>query len=320
MTEHYGVILDEASFNLGDLDLTGLLGQVGSWERHAATAEAERFSRMQNVDIAVLNKVKLDAPLIRSLPNLRLVLLAATGTDNVDLRACREAGITVCNVTDYCTPSVAQHVFSLILALSTSLLDYANETSGGEWSRAQHFTTLSFPIRELQGKRLGLVGYGTLARGVEKLARAFGMRILIAQRPGGEPRDGRLEMDELLAQADVLSLHCPLLPATRHLIDARALRTMKRSAILINTSRGAVVDNAALADALRDGEIAGAGIDVLEQEPPPSDHPLLRERLPNLIVTPHVAWASLEARQRVVDKMAENLQAWLQDDPVRVVS
>ena len=149
MSEHHGVILDEASVSLGDLDLSGLLGQVKSWERHAATDEGERFERMQNASIAVLNKVKLDASLLRTLPDLRLVLLAATGTDNVDLQACREAGITVCNVTDYCTPSVAQHVFSLVLALSTSLLDYAQETECGDWSRAKHFTTLSYPIREL---------------------------------------------------------------------------------------------------------------------------------------------------------------------------
>jgi len=311
MQEHKAVMLDEASYNLGDLDLAALTGQLSDWERYDQTDAGQRFERLEHASIAVINKVKLDADLITTLPALKLVLLTATGTDNVDLDACRVRGIAVYNVTDYGTPSVAQHVMSLILALSTSLIKYNDETSSGGWAGASHFSTLSYPIVELDGKTLGLVGYGTLAKGVETLARAFGMNILIAQRPGGAPQAGRVMLDELLTRVDVLSLHCPLVPATRHLMDANAFHKMKKSAILINTARGAVVDNRALAEALRDGEIAGAGIDVLEQEPPPHDHPLLKAEVPNLIVTPHVAWASIESRQRLMDKVADNLRAWL---------
>lgn len=320
MNKQYGVLLDEASYNIGDLDMGALLSQIERWDRYPATDDEQGKARLENATIAVMNKFRLDAQLLASLPNLQLVLLAATGTDNVDLDACRERGIIVCNVTNYCTPSVAQHVFTLVLALSTSLPDYMQETAGGDWADATHFSTLSFPIIELEGKTLGLVGYGTLARGVEKLARAFGMHIMLGQRSGIAPQDGRVSLDQLLAESDVVSLHCPLVPETRHLIDAVALEKMKSSAFLINTSRGGVVDNAALADALRQGKIAGAGIDVLEQEPPPSNHPLLQADVPNIIVTPHIAWASIEARQRVVDMMADNLAAWLRGKAIRVVT
>ncbi len=320
MTSHHGVLLDETSYNLDDLNLEPLLSQVESWDRYPATEPSVRLSRLEGATIAVINKVRMDAELLAALPDLELVLITATGTDNVDLEACRSKGIVVCNVGDYCTASVAQHVFTLVLALATSLPQYMRETISGEWTRAAHFSTLSYPIMELEGKALGLVGYGTLARGVEKLACAFGMRILLAQRPGGTSRPGRLPLNELLSEADVVSLHCPLVPETRHLIDADALRRMKNSALLINTSRGAVVDNAALANALRGGQIAGAGIDVLESEPPPHDHPLLQDDLPGLILTPHVAWASIEARQRLMDKVADNLAAWLKGVPINVVS
>ena len=296
MKQHLGALLDEASYNIGDLDLDPLLSQVDQWQRYSATGSDERLARLQNVTIAVINKVRLDAELIDKLPNLRLVLLAATGTDNVDLEACRAHGITVCNVIDYCTSSVAQHVFALMLALANSLGEYADETASGGWSEAAHFATLSYPIVELEGKTLGLVGYGTLAKGVEKLARAFGMRVLLAQRAGGGAQEGRIPLQRLLAESDFVSLHCPLLRETYHLINADSLDRMKNSAFLINTSRGAVVDNAALAKALREGKIAGAGIDVLETEPPPADHPLLQADVPNVIVTPHVAWARLRGQ------------------------
>ena len=319
-TSHYGVMLDEASFTLGDLELNALLAQIEHWDRYPQTSDVQRFARLKEATIAVINKIKLDAQLIASLPKLKLVLLTATGTDNVDLEACKAQNITVCNVNDYGTASVAQHVFALILALSTNLRSYADETASGEWSKATHFSTLSYPINELDGKTLGIVGYGTLARSVEKLARGFGMNILIAQRPGGAPQAGRLALDALLPQVDVLSLHCPLVPATHHLIDAAALAKMRPNALLINTARGAVVDNTALAEALRQGTIKGAGIDVLEREPPPADHPLLQTRMPNLIVTPHIAWAAIESRQRLMDKVAQNLAAWLSGAPINVVN
>ncbi len=320
MKSHYAVMLDEATFTPGDLDLSALVNQVDHWDRYPSTTTAQRLERLQNASIVVTNKVRLDAELLGSLPKLQLVLLTGTGTDHIDLASCQARGITVCNVTNYGTSSIAQHVFTLLLALSTNLLNYANETVSGAWSEGEHLLPLRYPVSELEGKTLGLIGYGTLAKGVEKLALAFGMNIVIAQRPGGAPQPGRLSMDALLAKSDVVSLHCPLVDNTYHLINAVALRKMKPTAILINTARGAVVDNAALAEALKSGEIKGAGIDVLEQEPPPADHPLIQPDVPNVIVTPHIAWGSVEARQRLLNKIAENLLAWLKGEPINVVS
>lgn len=312
MSKHHAVVLDEKSFNPGDLDLSGLYALLDNWQVYQGTKPEQRFERLEDADIAIINKIQLDQPLLEKLPKLKLILLTATGMDNVDLEFCKQQGITVNNVTDYCTNSVSQHVFSLILALSTQLLKYQKLTKNGDWSRSGQFSSLDFPIQELSGKTLGLVGYGSLAKGVEKLALAFGMKIIISERAGTtEIREGRLPLEELLPQADVISIHCPLTPETQHLFAEKEFHLMKKSAFLINTARGAVVDNVALAIALRDNVIAGAGIDVLEQEPPPLDHPLLTDKLPNLILTPHIAWAAIEARQRVINKVAENLQNFL---------
>jgi len=310
-TQYKAVVLDEKSFNPGDLDLSGLYALLDNWEIHEGTKPEQRFERLEHADIAIANKVVLDQPLLEKLPKLKLILLTATGMDNVDLEFCKQQDITVNNVTDYCTASVSQHVFSLILALSTQLLSYQKLTKSGDWSRSGQFSNLEFPIQELSGKTLGLVGYGSLAKGVEKLAQAFGMNILVSQRAGAHATEGRLPLEELLPQADVISIHCPLMPETRHLFGKKEFELMKDSAFLINTARGGVIDNAALAIALRDKIIAGAGIDVLEQEPPPLNHPLITTNLPNLILTPHIAWAAIEARQRVIDKVAENLKNWL---------
>ena len=306
------VILDETSFNSGDLDLTNLLALNKIWQRYDSTTKEQRLERLKNVHIAVANKVVFDSNLLAQLPDLNVILLTATGMDNVDLEYCKEHQISTYNVSDYGTPSVSQHVFGLLLALSTSLNAYQTMTRNGQWSKSEHFSSLQYPIQELSGKTLGLIGYGTLAKGVEKLALAFDMKVLIAARAGSEsaPED-RVLIEKLLPQVDVLSVHCPLTTVTNKLVNRAFLEKMKSSALLINTARGAVVDNAELAQALRDGVIAGAGIDVLEQEPPPVDHPLLAADIPNLILTPHVAWAAIEARQRVVEKVADNLKDWL---------
>lgn len=314
------VILDEDSFNPGDLDLSGLITLVNNWKRYPATKSEQRAERLADAHIVIANKVVFDQPLLEKLPQLRVILLTATGMDNVDLSYCQQHNIAVYNVTDYCTASVSQHVFTMVLALSTQLIPYQQVTKGGEWSRGEQFSSLKYPIHELNGKTLGLIGYGSLAKGVEKVAKAFGMKILIAKRSGTLPTAidsdssiKRLPLNELLPKVDVLSLHCPLTPETRHLIGRDALEQMKPSALLINTARGGVVNNAELAAALREGTIAGAGIDVLEQEPPPHDHPLLADDIPNLILTPHIAWAAVEARQRVIDKVASHLKNWLQE-------
>ena len=315
MTQLKAAILDEATFNANDLNMASLLTLVENWKRYPSTTAAQRLTHLAGINIVVANKVKFDNALLNSLPDLNVILLTATGMDNVDRETCKQLGIAVYNVTDYCTASVSQHVFALILALSTNLLAYQKMTQTGAWSASNNFSSLKFPIQELSGKTLGLIGYGALAKGVEKLAQAFEMNILIAQRAGSKvASEHRVLIDELLPQVDVLSIHCPLTPDTQHLIDANALRLMKPSALLINTARGGVVDNAALADALRNNKIGGAGIDVLEIEPPSFDHPLVANKLPNLILTPHIAWASVDARQRVIDAVANNLKHWLAND------
>lgn len=305
-------ILDETTVNPGDLDLSELIELASDCQRYPNTSAEQRAERLQGIDVAIANKVVFDRELLTQCTDLKAILLTATGMDNVDREACKELGIAAYNVTDYGTASVSQHVFTLILALSTSLNAYQTMTRDGGWSKSEHFSSLQFPIRELAGKTIGLIGYGTLAKGVEKLARAFDMDVLIAARVGSTTApEGRLLLDDLLSQVDVLSLHCPLTPETNKLINRNTLEKMKSDAILINSARGAVVDNAELAQALKDGVIAGAGIDVLELEPPPAGHPLLSKEVPNLIVTPHVAWAAIEARQRVVNKTTENLRDWL---------
>jgi glycerate dehydrogenase len=260
--------------------------------------------------VVVTNKVVLDRDHLRSTPSLKLVCVAATGTNNVDLEAARELGIAVANVSAYATPAVVQHVFALMLAHATRLAEYRKAVRDGAWARSDQFCLLDYPIRELASLTLGIVGYGELGRGVAKVAEAFGMRVLVAQRPGGPAEAGRLPLADLLPRVDVLSLHCPLTETTRNLIGGAELALMRRDALLINTARGGIVDEWALADALRRGVIGGAAVDVLTVEPPRDGNPLLDPALPNLIVTPHTAWASRESRQRLIDEVAANIHAF----------
>jgi glycerate dehydrogenase len=242
-------------------------------------------------------------------PDLKLIVLAATGTNNVDLEAARERNIGVCNLRDYCTASVVQHVLGVMLLLTQKLREYDALVRAGAWQRGDQFCLLDYPIRELAGRRLGIVGHGALGRGVARAAGlALGMEVLVANRPGGARQPGRLDLDDLLPRVDVLSLHCPLTPQTAGMIGTPQLAHMKPDALLINTARGALVDSQALADALRGGRLGGAAIDVLPQEPPTRGNPLLAPDIPNLIVTPHIAWAAREARQRCLDEMAANVE------------
>lgn len=306
-----GVLLDLATIDRGDLELSALERVCGHWRRYPHTEPADVLERIGHARIAVTNKVVLDRPVLEGAGNLRLICIAATGTNNVDLDAAREQGIAVANVVGYATPSVVQHVFALILALTTRLPDYQRAIASGAWQRHDRFCLMDYPIRELAGRTLGVVGFGELGRAVAQVAEAFGMRVLIAARPGGPVREGRWPLDRLLSEVDVLSLHCPLTEATRGLIGARELGLMRPDALLINTARGGIVDESALAAALRAGTIGGAGVDVLSVEPPRGGHPLLESGIPNLIVTPHIAWASREARQRVVEEIAANIAAFL---------
>lgn len=307
-----GVFLDLETVDQADLDLSQLKQALPHWQLHAATTPDETAERIKNASIIISNKVILDRSCLSQAKQLRLICVAATGTNNVDLEAARDLGIRVTNVTGYATPSVVQHVFSLMLALTTRLADYSQAVANGAWQQSSQFCLLNFPIQELAGKRLGIVGYGELGRAVADVAKAFGMQVLIGQRPGGSLQLDRIPLEVLLPQVDVLSLHCPLAENTKNLIGQKELGLMKKGALLINTARGGIVDEAALAAALRSGKIGGAGMDVLIQEPPTEGNPLLESDIPNLIVTPHIAWASRESRQRLVDGLVANIKAYLQ--------
>lgn len=315
-----GVFLDRDSLEGSDLDFADLDRLLPHLDYYATTAPEQLVAHIGNAEIVISNKVMLDAAVIQQAPQLRLICIAATGVNNVDLAAATQAGITVCNCRGYGTASVVQHVFALLLALCTRLIDYHQAVRDGRWQQARQFCLLDYPIRELADKTLGIVGYGELGQRVAQVATAFGMQVLVAQRAGVlEPEQGRVPLPILLPQVDVLSLHCPLTPETRGLIGAWELALMKRDAILINTARGGLVDEAMLAEALRQGALGGAAVDVLSLEPPIAGNPLLATDIPNLIVTPHSAWGSRESRQRLLGQLVENIEAYWAGEPLRVV-
>jgi glycerate dehydrogenase len=295
-----------------DLDPAALLHAVPDLELRRQTAQQDVAAAVADATVVLLNKLRLTREVMEQSPALRLVVLAATGTNNVDLAAARERGIAVCNLRDYCTASVVQHVLGVVLALTHKLREYDRLVRSGAWQRGEQFCLLDFPIRELTGRKLGIVGYGALGKGVARAAQhALGMEVLVANRPGGPATPGRHVLADLLPRVDVLSLHCPLTPDTTGLIGAAQLAAMRSDALLVNTARGALVDSAALAAALRAGALGGAAIDVLPREPPVDGNPLLAADVPNLMVTPHIAWAAREARQRCIDEMAANIADFL---------
>ncbi|MDH0095110.1 2-hydroxyacid dehydrogenase [Pseudomonas sp. GD04158] len=313
------VFLDHASLDLGDLDMHPLQQAFAELTLHAQTAPEQVAERLQGAQVAISNKVPLNAATFAACPELKLVLVTATGTNNIDLNAARAHGVTVSNCQGYGTPSVAQHTLMLLLALATRLPDYQRDVAAGRWQQASQFCLLDHPIVELEGKTLGLLGHGELGSAVARLAEAFGMRVVLGQLPGRPARADRLALHELLPQVDALTLHCPLNEQTRNLIGAAELALMKPQALLVNTARGGLVDEQALADALRRGHLGGAATDVLTQEPPKDGNPLLTGDIPRLIVTPHNAWGSREARQRIVAQVVENAEAFFAGAPRRVV-
>ena len=314
------VFLDYTSLDLGDLDLDPLRRAFGDLQLWVDTTPANVIERLQGASVAISNKAVLNAQTLAACPDLKLILVAATGTNNVDLEAARAQGIIVANCQGYGTPSVAQHTLGLLLALATRLVDYNKAVADGQWQQAKQFCLLDFPIVELEGKTLGLFGHGELGSAVAKLAEAFGMRVLIGQIPGRPARAGRLTLDELLPQVDALTFHCPLTEHTRNFIGARELALLKRGAFVVNTARGGMIDEQALADALRSGHLGGAATDVLSVEPPRDGNPLLAADIPRLIITPHSAWGSREARQRIVGQLAQNAEAFFKGTALRVVS
>ncbi|SDX92712.1 2-hydroxyacid dehydrogenase [Acinetobacter kyonggiensis] len=314
------VFLDYESLDQHDLDLSALEASFDALSLYPSTSQAQLLERVQYADVIMSNKVIVDAATIQQCPNLKLILISATGTNNIDLVQARAQGIVVCNCQGYGTSAVAQHTLTLMLALATSLLQYDRAVQQGQWNKSPIFCLLDFPIVELEGKTLGVLGYGELGQAVAKLAEAFGMKVLVGSLPNRPSDSSRIPFTALLPQVDFLSLHCPLTEDTRDLIDAKAFDAMKPSAFLINCARGGIVNEADLADALVQGKIAGAATDVLTVEPPKEGNVLLDSHLPNLIVTPHSAWGSVDARQRIVQQMVDNVTAFKAGQPIRQVN
>lgn len=286
------------------------------WIEYPVTMPAEIVARLQGAQVAIVNKLRLGAAELEQLPDLRMVALLATGADNIDLQACSARKVVVSNVRGYAVHSVPEHAISLMLALRRRLFEYATAVRAGRWARSPTFCLLDYPVSDLHGAVLGIVGRGGLGEATARLGAAFGMKVLFAERKGADVvRDGYGAFETVLREADVLSLHCPLDERTRKLIGEAELASMKRGAILINTARGGLIDEAALARALREGVIAGAGLDVLSQEPPREPNPLLAEDIPNLLVTPHMAWASGGAMQALADQVIDNIEAYAVGKP-----
>ena len=304
-----------------DLDTSELRALLPELEIFDETSDEEIAERIAGAEIVLGNKVMISETLFAGAPDMRFIGLTATGTDNIDLEAAKKHGVAVANIRAYCTQSVVEHVFGCLLGLTHSLRAYDDDVRGGKWQEASNFCMLTHPIDELSAMTLGIVGYGDLGRGVARVAAAFNMDVIVAARPGSpDVPEGRVAFDELLRRADVISLHCPLNSATRGLFGAAEFRRMKSSAILINTARGALVDTQALAAALRDGDIRAAAIDVLPKEPPIDGDPLLDYEGSNLILTPHIAWGTREARQAGVDQLTEIVASFLEGgDKNRVV-
>jgi glycerate dehydrogenase len=291
-----------------------------SWTDFDETRIDQIVTRLQDATIAIVNKLPMREAQLSLLSKLKLIAVAATGTDNIDKDFCRKRGIAVCNTRNYAVHSLPEHVLMLMLALRRNLIAYKHDVELGRWQEAKQFCLLDHPISDLNDSTLGVVGFGSLGQAVARLAQSLGMTVVVAERAGRSfIRDGRKSFREVLETSDVLTLHCPLTDETRGLISREELKLMKRSALLINAARGGLVDEAALVRALKEGEIAGAAFDVLSCEPPADNNPLVEADLPNLIVTPHVAWASRQAMTTLGDQLVDNLEAFVKGEPKNLV-
>ena len=295
--------------------------RAADYIEHDKTAPDQVAERLAEASIAIVNKVPLRADTLSRLPKLKMIAVAATGYDVIDTAYCKEQGIAVANIRNYAVHTVPEHTFAMILALRRNLLAYRHDVEQGVWNTSDQFCFFTHDIGDLHGSTLGIIGEGAIGQGTAAIGRAFGMRVLFADHlPPKMPGVDFTPHDEVLAQSDVISLHCPLIPTTRNLIDLAAFRKMKRNALLINTARGGLVDEAALIVALEEGLIAGAGFDVLTVEPPRNGHPLLDVRRHNFILTPHVAWASDNAMQFLADQLIDNIDRWAEGSPQNLVT
>ena len=294
---------------------------TGAYVEYDKTSPDEVVPRLVGADVAILNKVPMRAPTLERLPDLKMIAVAATGYDVVDVAYCKAHGIAVANIRNYAVHTVPEHAFMMILALRRSLLAYREDVQNGVWNKSDQFCFFSHPIGDLHGSTLGIIGEGAIGQATAAIGRAFGMTVLFTDHPPPKVEGVSFTPHaEVLAQSDVISLHCPLMPSTRNLIDLAAFRKMKRSAVLINTARGGLVDESALIQALDEGLIAGAGFDVLTVEPPKNGHPLLDVRRPNFILTPHIAWASDGAMQFLADQLIDNIDSWAAGKPQHLVT
>ena len=309
------------------LDRASLKAQVrkptcaAHYVEHDKTSPEQILARLAEASVAIVNKVPLRAETLRELPRLKMIAVAATGYDVIDVPYCKDHGIAVANIRNYAIHTVPEHAFALILSLRRNLLAYRRDVENGVWNQSEQFCFFTHPIGDLHGSTLGIIGEGAIGQATAAIARAFGMHVLFADHAPPKMSDVVFTPhDQVLAESDVISLHCPLLPATRNLIDLAAFRKMKRNALLINTARGGLVDEAALIQALDEGLIAGAGFDVLTTEPPRGGHPLLDIRRDNFILTPHVAWASDGAMQFLADQLIDNIDSWAAGHPQHLVT
>jgi len=311
ITKEYIVFLDRATLNAElrapDFD--------HAWVELPECAATDVADNLWRASIAITNKAPITRAVLEVCPKLRLIAVAATGVNNVDLEACREHGVAVCNIRGYAEHTVPEHVFMILLALRRNLLAWRASLQQGAWQKAEQFCLFDHEIHDLHGSTLGVIGYGNVGTGVARLATAFGMNVLIAElKDAAEIRPGYVAFDEVLSRADHISLHTPLTDDTRNLIGAREFGLMKRNALLINTARGGIVDETALLSALNTRRIAGAGFDVLSIEPPTQGNPLLELNRPNFLLTPHVAWSSREAMQALADQLIDNIEAFVRGE------
>ncbi|NLV74923.1 MAG: D-2-hydroxyacid dehydrogenase [Chloroflexi bacterium] len=313
------VVLDGYTLNPGDLSWEGIEA-LGELTVHDRIAPEDTVAAAREADVILLNKAPLTSEMIAQLPNLKLVSVLATGFNIVDIEAALAHGVTVCNIPTYGTRSVAQMTFAHLCNLTLHVAEHSKAVREGRWTNCPDFSFWDWPLIEIADKTMGIIGFGRIGRSVAEVALAFGMKVLANDSFAGEPMEGvkLVELDQLFSESDVVSLHCPLTPETRGIVNAQRLAQMKPTAYLINTSRGPLVVAQDLADALNAGRLAGAGVDVLEVEPPPADNPLLSAK--NCVITPHIAWATTAARSRLMDMTVTNIRAFMDGKPQNVVN